>query len=93
MNIAEKHNALAGSTCHPTPNTYLTDAVWLELAPIIDKLIRSIQIICKQSDLWVSLSLDGYISHANITSAIQIFSNHKIWIIKEEADSSATNQA
>ena len=32
-------------------------------------------------------------SHVNITAAIQIFTDHKIWNIKEEADSSATNQA
>jgi hypothetical protein len=65
----------------------------LEVAPIIAKGIRVMPIICDYPDWWVSLSLDGYGSHVNIAEANQIFTDHKIWIVKEEADSSQTNQA
>jgi hypothetical protein len=44
-------------------------------------------------DWWVTLSLDGYSSHVNLAPANQIFTNHLIWIVKEEANSSQTNQA
>jgi hypothetical protein len=87
------HNALVGSTCHPTPNAYLTDPIWLEKAPIIAKGIRAMPVICNYPTWWVSLSLDGYGSHVNIDPSIQIFTEHRIWIIKEKADSSQTNQA
>jgi hypothetical protein len=39
-NLVKRHGAPVGSTCHPSPNAYLTDEVWLELAPIIAKGIR-----------------------------------------------------
>ena len=87
-NLVSRHGAPVGSTCHPSPNAYLTDAVWLELAPIIAKGIREMPVIRNHPDWWVTLSLDGYGSHMNLASANQIFTDHLIWIVKEEADSS-----
>jgi hypothetical protein len=69
------------------------DQVWLELAPIIAKGIREMPVIHNHPDWWVSLSLDGYGSHVNLAIANQIFTNHLIWIVKEEADSSQIKQA
>jgi hypothetical protein len=72
----------------------LTDQVWLELATIlIAKGNRVMPVTCEYPDWWVSsLSLGGYGSHVNAAKASQIFTNHLIWIVKEEADSSQTNQ-
>ena len=50
-------------------------------------------VIRDHPDWWVTLSLDGYGSHVNLAPANQIFTDHLIWIVKEEADSSQTNQA
>jgi hypothetical protein len=42
---------------------------------------------------WVVLTLDGYGSHLNVSSALQVLHEHKIHIVKEEGGASDTNQA
>jgi hypothetical protein len=50
-------------------------------------------VIRDHPDWRVTLSLDGYGSHVNLAIANQIFTGNLIWIVKEEVDSSQTNQA
>ena len=76
-NLVKNHNTPARSTCHTTPNVYLTDYLWLELALVITKGIRAMPIICKHPYWWVSLDLDYYISRVNITAVMQIFTDQK----------------
>jgi hypothetical protein len=71
----------------------LKDQVRLELDTIIVKGIRAMPDIHKYPDWWISLPLDGYGSHLNVAKANQIFTNHHIWIGKEEADGSQMKQA
>jgi hypothetical protein len=44
-NLVQKHGAPLESTCHLSPNAYLTNQVWLELAPIIARGIREMPVI------------------------------------------------
>jgi len=76
-----------------TPNAYVNDDVWLSIAPNIAKGIRAMPVIKDHPSWWVVLSLDGFGAHCNVQLALQIFSDHKIWIIKEEGDTSQVNQA
>jgi len=39
------------------------------------------------------LTLDGFSSHLNVPSAMQVLYDHKILVVKEEGDASETNQA
>jgi hypothetical protein len=41
---------------------------------------------------WVVLTLDGFSSHLNVPEAMEVFHEHKIFIIKEEGDASDTYQ-
>ncbi len=38
------------------------------------------------------MTLDGYGSHLNVTSAMKVFHDNKIHVVKEEGDASDTNQ-
>jgi hypothetical protein len=40
----------------------------------------------------VVLTLDGFSSHLNVPEAMDVFHEHKIFIVKEEGDASDTNQ-
>ena len=39
------------------------------------------------------LSLDGYSSHINVHESLKVFTDYKIFIVKEEGDTSQVNQA
>ena len=90
--MVSQHDAPVGLHCHPNPNAYLTDDAWLELSTILSKVIREMPVIRDHPDWWVSLSLDGFLSHVNVDAANENFTKLKIWIVKEEADTSQTCQ-
>ncbi len=48
--------------------------------------------ICDHPDWWAVLTFDEFSSHLTITSALQVFHNHKFMLVKEEGDTSAVNQ-
>jgi hypothetical protein len=43
-------------------------------------------------DWWVVLTLNGFTSHLNVPSAMEVLNKHKIFLVKEEGDASETNQ-
>jgi hypothetical protein len=92
-NIKKKsYSAPPGSVVVMTPNGYLTDVTWNQLAPIIAAGIRNMPVIKDHPDWIVVLSLDGFGSHLQ-PEALQVFAKAKIQVIKEEGDSSHVNQA
>ena len=90
--LVYQHGGQVGSHCHPTINAYLTYNAWLELSTITAKGIHAIPVIRDHPDWWVSLSLYGFGSHVNVDAANENFTKLKIWIMKEEADTSQTCQ-
>jgi hypothetical protein len=75
-----------------TPNAYLTDEAWAEIAPIIAQGIRDMPVIRDHPDWKVCCTLDGFSSHLKPAS-LTPFTEAKIELVKEEGDSSQTNQA
>ena len=61
--FTKKHKAPPGSKVIPTPNAYMTNKVWNELAPAFAKGLRDLPAIKDYSELWMVLTLDGYVSH------------------------------
>ena len=90
--FAKKHKAPPGSKVIPTPNAYLTDKVWNNLAPAFTKGLRDLPVIKNYPELWMVLTLDGYGSHLQ-GDALKIFADYKIFIVKEEIDTSQVCQA
>jgi hypothetical protein len=76
-----------------SPNAYMTDEVYLKLVTPLCHGIRQMPVIKDHPDWWVTLSMDGFGSHVNVHRAQEIFSEHKIFVIKEEGDTSQVNQA
>jgi hypothetical protein len=76
-----------------SPNAYMTDEVYLNLVPFLCKGIRQMPVIEEHPTWWVVLTMDGFGSHVNVHKAQEIFSQHKILVIKEEGDTSHVNQA
>ena len=75
-----------------TPNSYMTDETWLELSHSLGKGIRSMPVVKDHPDWWFLLCMDGYGSHVQ-PEALEILETYKIFVVKEEADSSHINQA
>jgi hypothetical protein len=44
-------------------------------------------------DCWFILALDGYGSHVNVYKNLEVLVDHKIWLVKEEADTSSACQS
>ena len=44
-------------------------------------------------DWWCVLTLDGFTSHITVASALEVFREQNIFVVKEEADTSHVNQA
>ena len=70
----------------------MTDEAWLEIVPLLCKGIRAILKVCEHLEWRFGLSLNGYGSHLK-EDALEIFADYHIMIVKEEGDSSQTNQA
>ena len=91
-NFAKKHKAPPGSKVIPTPNAYITDKVWNNLATSFDKGLRYSPAIKDYPEIWMVLTLDGYGSHLQ-RDALKIYADYKILILKEEGDTSQMCQA
>ena len=82
-----------GSVVLMTPNAFMNDETWEKIVPLLAKAIRELPVIRDHKDWWVVVSLDGFGSHVNVGTALKVFHEHKIFIIKEEGDTSQVNQA
>jgi len=91
--LSERHDVPPGSKVVMTPNAYLTDEVYANLADDLCRGIRSMPVIVDHPEWWVCVSMDGFGSHVNVESAHECFAEHKILVIKEEGDTSQVNQA
>ena len=91
-NFAKKHKAPPGSKVIATPNAYMTNKVWNEMAPAFAKGLRAMPVVREYPDLWMTITLDGYGSHLE-GDALKVFADHKILIVKEEGDTSQVCQA
>ena len=49
--------------------------------------------ICDFPKWWAFLTYDGFKSHINVTEDLNFFAEERIWVGKEEAGTSAFNQA
>ena len=76
------------STLIMTPSDYLDNVSWIHRVTIIFKGIHTISVICDYPDLWVMLSLNVYYSHTNMDESLKLFSEYKIFVVKEEGDTS-----
>ena len=73
-NFAKKHKVPPGSKVISTPNAYMTDNVWNELAPAFSKGFRDIPDIKYYPEICMVLILDGYGSHLQ-GDALKIFAD------------------
>jgi CBS-domain-containing membrane protein len=76
-----------------TPNAYMTDEAWKEAAVLLAKGIWSLPVVDDHPDWRFILALDGYGSHVNVYETLEVFVDHKIWLVKEEADTSSACQS
>ena len=88
-----KDRCPAESVVVMTPNAYLTDEAFDQLVPSLCKGIRAMPVVKDHPDWWLVLSMDGFGSHVNVNTAHEVFFQHKIFVIKEEGDTSHVNQA
>ncbi|GFH45620.1 hypothetical protein CTEN210_02094 [Chaetoceros tenuissimus] len=91
--LHKSYSAPKGSRVFMTPSAYMTDEAWLEVVPVLCKQIRDLPVVRDHPDWWFVLSLDGYNAHVHCTEALQMFADHKIFVVKEEGESSQVNQA
>ena len=73
-NFTKKHKAPPGSKFISTPNAYMTDNVWNNLAPAFAKGLRDIPDIKYYPEIWMVLILDGYGSHLQ-GGALKLFAD------------------
>ena len=71
-NFSSRYTAPPGSYVKMTPNAYMTNIVWDELAADISEGIRACPGVRENPELWVVLSIDGFGSHLQ-GCALQVF--------------------
>ena len=91
-NLEENHGATPGSKIYMTPNAYMTNDAWEEIVPDLCMAIRKSKVVSEHPDWWVFLCCDGFKSHL-LETCLPIFTNHKIYLVKEEGDTSHLCQA
>ena len=79
--FSTNHDVPPGSKGIPTPNVYMTDKVWNEMAPAFAKGLCYIPNATNYLDLWIPITLDGFGSHLE-GDALKAFTEHNILIIK-----------
>jgi hypothetical protein len=88
----QRHGMAIGLTIVMTENAYMTDEAWLEVSQSIVKGCRSMPYVA-DNPKWLMLGLlDCFKSHKNVLSANELHSDHNIWSLKEESNSSHLNQ-
>ena len=80
-NFSPNHGAPPGSKFIPTPNSYITDKVWNEMAPAFGKILWVVPVVNKYPDLWMEITIDGFGSNLE-GDALKKFAYHKIFIVK-----------
>ena len=85
--FVKKHNAPPGSGVYSTPNAYLNDETWRNIAPAFCEGIFMMHVVRYYPDWWTVVTLYGFASHL-YPAALLILSKHKIILIKEEGDTS-----
>ena len=90
-NLPKNHGAPPGSRVFMAPTAYMTDEVWKEMVPYLCKELRDKPVVRDHPDWWLFMTLDGYSSHL-VGDVLEIFNEHKIFIIKEEGDTSQVCQ-
>ena len=88
-----KHGAPENSFVVMTPNAFTTDRAWDESAGKLANGIRMLPVVRDHPTWWFILHLDGFKSHVMTYAAQQVFYDHRILVIKENAHSSQINQA
>ena len=91
-NSLTKHGSPSGSKVIPTPNAYMTDKVWNEMAPAFAKGLQDMPVVKNYPDLWMAITLDVLGSYLE-GDALKVFADHKILVVKEEGDTSQVCQA
>jgi hypothetical protein len=79
--------------CYHVSQCIHDNEVYLKLVPSLCKGFRQMPVNKEHPTWWVVLTMDGFGSHNNVHKAQEIFSQHKILVIKEEGDTSHVNQA
>ena len=81
--------AAAGSTIAMTESGYMTEAAWCKIAPKIAFFgLRSLPVVCDKPEWWALKVIDGFGPHTSSLEAMEIYSSHKILLLKEEGDTS-----
>ena len=70
----------------------MTNDAWEEIVPDLCMAIRKSKVVSEHPDWWVFLCCDGFKSHL-LETCLPIFTNHKIYLVKEEGDTSHLCQA
>ena len=89
--FAKKQNAPAGSMVIATPNAYMTDECWVEMAKDLCVGLQKTPVLSKYPGLWMILTLYGYVTHKD-PKALEVFVEQNILVVKEEADTSQVCQ-
>ena len=90
-NLPKHHSATPGSRVFMSPSAYMTDDAWREMVPHLCKAIRDSEVVRDHPHWWLFITLDGYSSHL-IGDVLCIFNKYRIFIIKEEGDTSQVCQ-
>ena len=86
------NGAAAGSQCIMTPNAFMTNDTWDQLAHALGRGIREMHTIKDHKTWWVRMTADGFGSHKFTLGAQEILREYRILLIIEEGDSSHVNQ-
>ena len=91
-NFSTKHGAPPGSKVISTPNAYMTEKVWNEMAPAFEKCLQDMYVVKNYPDLYMAITLDGFGSHLE-GYVYKVFAYYNILILKEDRDTSQVCQA
>ena len=86
----DHHPSPEGTFIEMTLNAYMTDQAWKYITPKLYKGMSKMKGVW--DGLWMVLSMDGFGSHLE-GSALQIFADNLIIVVKEEGDNSQVSQA
>ena len=81
-----------GSSVLCNESAYMDDETWLEVCRVIGPAIRCMPFIRDHPDWWVCMSYNGFKSHLNVDTALDVLYSYRICVVKEEAGTSHINQ-
>eukprot|EP00957_Ditylum_brightwellii_P105872 8073936-Ditylum_brightwellii.AAC.1 len=71
----------------------MTDKDWVIAAKQLSKGICAMSVVRDYPQWWFVLTCDGFGSHINIPEALQVFTDHKNMLVKEEGYSLHVSQS